>query len=104
MKRRLVLGLVMLAALTGLAAARPGGGESFSGGGGHGGGGGGGGGGAIFELIYWVFRIIIYYPQVGLPILAIIIGAVLWSAYKQHENKDWDSGPPVELKRAVGTA
>ena len=30
-----------------------------------------------------------------------IIGWVAWSAYKQHQNKDWDSGPPVELQRAI---
>ncbi|MBA3453214.1 MAG: TIM44-like domain-containing protein, partial [Deltaproteobacteria bacterium] len=89
--------------LAGLAHARPGGGDSFSGGGGHGGDGGGGGGGAgvIFELVYWVIRLIIYSPQIGLPVLGILIGVVVYSAYKQQKNKDWDSGPPVTLKRAA---
>ncbi|MDB4961706.1 MAG: putative rane protein [Myxococcales bacterium] len=97
----IALGLLALGA--GLAIARPGGGESYSGGGGHGGGGGGGDGGAavIFELVYWLIRIIIYYPQVGLPLLGIVIGYVAYSAYKQKQNKDWDSGPPVTLKRAA---
>ena len=93
-------------ALAGVALARPGGGESFSGGGGHGGGGGGGGGGgAIFELIYWTLRLFFYYPQIGLPILGDRSSARSCArAYKQHQNKDWDSGPPVELERAVDLA
>jgi uncharacterized Zn finger protein (UPF0148 family) len=103
-KRRTLplLGFVVVLALATDAFARPGGGDSFSGGGGHGGGGGGGGdGGAIFELVYWIFRLIFEVPQLGLPILALVIGWVIYSAYKQQKNKDWDSGPPVQLKRAV---
>ncbi|HEU4733174.1 MAG TPA: TIM44-like domain-containing protein [Kofleriaceae bacterium] len=85
-----------------LADARPGGGESYSGGGGHGGGGGGGGGsGAIFELVYWLFRLVLVYPHIGLPILGLIIGYIVYSAYRQQQNKDWDSGPPVELHEAI---
>jgi hypothetical protein len=100
--RRVWLALAIVVALAGVAIARPGGGDTYSGGGGHGGGGGGGGdAGVIFELLYWTFRLIIYYPQVGLPILAVIIGYVIYSAYKQHQNKDWDSGPPVDLERAI---
>jgi hypothetical protein len=94
--------LVLVCAATALA--RPGGGESYSGGGGHGdsgGGGGGGDGGAIFELLYWLIRLVIVYPVVGLPILAAVIGYVLYSAYKQHQNKDWDSGPPIAPRRAI---
>lgn len=102
MRARLALALVVLLALASVAIARPGGGESYSGGGGHGGGGGGGGdAGAIFELIYWTLRLCFYYPQVGLPILAAIVGWVIYSAYRQHQNKDWDSGPPVQLERAL---
>ncbi|MBS1117978.1 MAG: putative rane protein, partial [Deltaproteobacteria bacterium] len=105
LRRGLAVGLTaatLVLLLVELAVARPGGGQSFSGGGGHGGSsGGGGGGGAIFELIVWLFRLIFYYPQVGLPLLGIIIGYFAYSAYKQHQNKDWDSGPPVELRRAV---
>ncbi len=93
-------GLILVGA--GVAIARPGGGESFSGGGGHSSSGGGGGGGqAIFELVYWLFRLAIYYPQVGLPLIGVVIAFVGYSAYKQHRNKDWDSGPPVVLKRPV---
>ena len=103
-RRRLLLALGIVVALTALAFGRPGGGNSFSGGGGHysgGGHSGGGGGGAIFELIYWTLRLVIYYPQIGLPILVIIIVIVIWSAYQQRQNKDWDSGPPAELERPV---
>lgn len=85
--------------------ARPGGGESYSGGGGHrsGGGSSGGGGdsGAIFELLYWLVRLILAYPAVGLPILALVIGYVIYSGYRQHQNKDWDSGPSAKLHAAV---
>ena len=101
MGARRALPLAILVALTGVALARPGGGESFSGGGGHGGGGGGGGGGAVFELIYWTFRLIFWYPQVGVPLFLGIVAVVAWSAYRQHQNKDWDSGPPVNLERAA---
>jgi hypothetical protein len=113
--------LAILLALADVALARPGGGNSFSGGGGHysgggghysGGGGysgghyssGGDGGGAIFELIYWLFRAVFYYPQIGVPVLIGVIGLVLWSAYQKQQNKDWDSGPPVELERAADVA
>ncbi len=94
----------ILLALTASALARPGGGESFSGGGGHGGGGGGGGAELVFELIYWTLRLIIYYPAIGLPLLGIVVVAIVVSAYRQHQNKDWDSGPPVELHRAITEA
>lgn len=106
MNRRQIAWLAAIAVvvLASAAFARPGGGESFSGGGGHGGNGGGGGdGGIAFELIYWGFQLIFYYPSIGLPILAIAIAAIAWSAYKQRQNKDWNSGPPVELRRGVST-
>jgi hypothetical protein len=117
-RRTWFLAALVLVGLTALAFARPGGGQSFSGGGGHssgggsysGGGGsyhssggGGGGGGAVFELIYWTLRLLFYYPQVGLPLLGGIIILVVWSAHQQRLNKDWDSGPPAELERAVDT-
>jgi hypothetical protein len=92
--------LAIVLGATGVALARPGGGESYSGGGGHGGGG-GGDAGLVFELIYWTLRLCLYYPYVGLPILALIVGWVIRSAYRQHQNKDWDSGPPVELEGAI---
>jgi hypothetical protein len=101
MRRRWWLAVAILLALASVAIARPGGGESFSGGGGHGGGGGGGGAELVFELIYWTLRLLIYYPQIGLPLLGIVIVVVCVSAYRQHQNKDWDSGPPVQLHQAI---
>jgi hypothetical protein len=101
MTTRIAFAILLLLALAGVAAARPGGGESYSGGGGHGGGDGGGDGGAIFELLYWTIRLVIYYPQVGVPLVCVVVGWIAYSAYKQHQNKDWDSGPPVDLERAI---
>jgi hypothetical protein len=105
-KKKLWLALGFLVALVAIAYARPGGGDSYSGGGGHGGGGGGGGGIddviAIIELVYYLVRLIIEVPWLGIP---IVIGIIVWfasSAINARVNKDWDSGPPVELKRAVG--
>jgi hypothetical protein len=103
MTQRRVAGLAALVVigLAGVAAARPGGGESFSGGGGHGGSGGGGGSGAIFELVFWLIRLIIVYPGIGLPILGLLIGYIVYSAYRQQQNKDWDSGPPTPLHESI---
>lgn len=107
MKRWRIAGfiLIIVAACASAAWGRPGGGESFSGGGGHssGGSGGDGGGGFAFELIYWGFQLIFYYPAIGLPLVAAAVILVLWSAYKQRQNRDWDSGPPVELRRSADT-
>ena len=105
--RRIALwSTIALLACSALAFARPGGGDSFGGGGGHscgGGGGGGGGGGAVvvLELIWWLLRICIYYPSIALPLIALIVGYALYSSWKQRKNRDWDSGPPVALHRAV---
>jgi len=95
--------LGVLVALTAIAIARPGGGDSFSGGGGHGGGGSSGGddGDGILTLIFHLLRLIIYYPKIGIPLVLVIIGWYAYSAYKNHVNKDWNSGPPVDLQRAV---
>lgn len=93
--------LLVVAGLGEAAWARPGGGDSYSGGGGHGDSSGGGDGGALLELVFHLIRLCFYYPKIGLPLLAIVIGFVLYSYYKKQQNKDWDSGPPVELQRAV---
>ncbi len=102
--RRIALGsTIALLACSAIALARPGGGDSFGGGGGHSSGGGGGGGGAVvvLELIWWLLRICIYYPSIGLPLIALIVGYVLYSSWRQRKNRDWDSGPPVALHEAV---
>jgi hypothetical protein len=101
MSRGLLLALIVLVGIAEHALARPGGGGSYSGGGGHGGGGGGGGGDGFFELIYWLLRLIIEVPQIGIPVTLIVIGYFIVSAYRKHQNKDWDSGPPVELAHAI---
>ncbi|MEZ4361112.1 MAG: TIM44-like domain-containing protein [Kofleriaceae bacterium] len=88
-------------AFAGAAWARPGGGESYSGGGGHGDGGGGGDGGLALELVFQLLRLCFYYPKIGLPLLAIVVGVLIYSAYRKAQNKDWDSGPPVPLARAA---
>ncbi len=102
--RRAPLIVFLLLALVAIAEARPGGGGGFSGGGGHGGGSSGGGGGdaaAVFELIYHLVRLCIYYPYIGFPLVAILLALWIRSAYIKHRDKDWDSGPPIELKRPV---
>jgi len=84
------LGLVAL--LASVAEARPGGGQSYSGGGGHGGGGGGGGGDGLVNLLIYL---IIYHPQIGIPVtFVIIIGYVVVRRGKK-DLTDWDTGPPV---------
>ncbi len=97
-----LLTIATLVTLTALAIARPGGGESFSGGGGHSGGGSGGGGGAaVFYLIWYGLQLCIYYPYIGLPIIALIVGAVIYGSISKSRNRDWESGPPVVLERAT---
>ena len=102
---RAIVALALVAALAAIAEARPGGGESYSGGGGHGGGigggGGGGDGGAAIELFIHLIRLCIYYPQIGIPLTIIAIGFFVYQAHEKHKNKDWDSGPPIQLQRAV---
>ena len=94
--------LVALAVLLvpALALARPGGGDSYSGGGGHDSGGGGGGGDSavIGELIFQLIRLCFYYPKVGVPLLLAVCAFVAYGWYQKHKNKDWDSGPPVQLQ------
>jgi hypothetical protein len=102
--RVFALALALVALMAGIALARPGGGQSFSGGGGHysgGGSSGGGGGGAIFELVFWMLRLIFIYPAIGVPMLIGIIVLFAWSAHQRARNRDWDSGPPVETHAAV---
>ncbi|MBP6631580.1 MAG: TIM44-like domain-containing protein [Kofleriaceae bacterium] len=109
MSRRARLGLAVLAAgalvaaLAGLALARPGGGDSYSGGGGHGGGGGGDGEGVavVLELLFHLIRLCFYYPKVGLPLLAIVIAFFVIGAIKRARDRDWDSGPPVALAPSI---
>lgn len=104
LSRGFLAGVAALALLVGLADsawARPGGGDSYSGGGGHGDGGDSGEGALLLELVYHLVRLSFHHPKIGLPLLAIVIGYILYSSYKKRLNKDWDSGPPVELQRST---
>lgn len=87
--------LVLLALAIGLlaldAAARPGGGQGYSGGGGGGGRGGysgggssGGGGGDAGVLIYFLLRLVIEYPVVGIPVLIALV--YFWYTRMRHVN------------------
>jgi len=101
--RRAWLGIALACGIVscgGLALARPGGGHTYSGGGGHGGSGGGDGGG-VLALIYWLLRLAIEVPAIGIPLIGIVIGYLVHSSIKQYKNRDWDSGPPVELEHAI---
>jgi Tim44-like domain len=96
----LVLVAILLVAVT--AAARPGGGSSYSGGsrssGGRssgsgsyssGGGGGGGDGGAFVELLVWLC---IQHPAVGIPVVLIVLGFVVFRKITRGNQTDWTSG------------
>jgi hypothetical protein len=93
---------VAVIAVPAIAEARPGGGDSYSGGGGHDSGGGGGGDGGdgaiIFELIFQLIRLCFYYPKVGIPLLIIVVAILAYGWHQKQKNKDWDSGPPVQLE------
>ncbi|HJQ38952.1 MAG TPA: TIM44-like domain-containing protein [Thermoanaerobaculia bacterium] len=68
--------------------ARVGGGESYSGGGGSSDGGGGGGGDGAGELLYLLFRFLLWltieYPAIGIPVdIVVIILLIKWWRAKQ---------------------
>src|SRR5690606_13136630 len=72
------------------AAARVGGGEGFGTGRGGGGGGGGGyGGGAAVDgdLVYLLIHLLVRYPQVGVPVLVIVV--VLWTLSQRSGGGTW---------------
>jgi predicted RNA-binding Zn-ribbon protein involved in translation (DUF1610 family) len=77
-----------------LASARPGGGEIFSGGGGHGYPSGGGDAGA-FELVFLLVRLVIVFPELGVPLLLGAGGYFALQAMRNRRDRDWDSGPPA---------
>ena len=70
--------------------ARVGGGESYSGGGGSGSGGSGGGGGGDgggAELLYYLFRFLVWltreYPAIGIPVdILVVIAIIKWLRHK----------------------
>ena len=84
MKRALLLLFVLLFAFT--ATARVGGGDSYSGGGSSGGGSGGGGGDGEAELVWLVFRFLLWltieHPAIGIPVDIVVI--VLFIRWKRQ--------------------
>ncbi len=86
--------------------ARPGGGHSYSGGGGFSGGGssgGGSGGGSSGggDVLFLLVHLLIRYPQIGVPVLAVVVVMWLLGKRERSRNADWDSGPPVVQPRSV---
>ena len=80
--------------------ARAGGGHTFSSGGGGGGysGGGGGDGGDLGGLLLWlVFR----YPSVGIPLLIIVVGFILYSKATQGNRQVVRTQPRAAAPRAT---
>ena len=119
---------VALVALADQAGARPGGGHGYSGGGGgysggggggysgggggySGGGGGSGGGEVMGELIYLLIRLIFQVPQVGVPLVVVVVAGYIWIKRSAGANNaaSWDSiellppppPPPIELVQAL---
>ena len=98
MKRLLLIlgALVVLGISSDVADARPGGGHSYSGGS-SGGGGGGGSNSGGGELVYLLIRLIIYAPEIGIPVTVVVIGAVVVAKRKNDGLGDWDSGESIAL-------
>ena len=69
------------------AAARPGGGESYSGGSS-----GSSGGGGDAELIFFLIRLAIHYPAVGVPLLLIAVAVLVYKS-RQTPLESWSSQP-----------
>ncbi|MHC4779650.1 MAG: hypothetical protein ACYTFG_13835, partial [Planctomycetota bacterium] len=83
--RPLAVAAFLIVLLTaGEAFARLGCGQSFGGGGGGGGGGGTGGGGGegLIWLIYFLIRLCISHPHIGIPLtIVVVLGVVLYAKY-----------------------
>lgn len=104
-QRRLLLVLVALVALllASAALARPGGGQSYSGGS-RPSGGSGGDAGVLLELL---FVLCIQYPQIGVPIVIVVLVGVLARAAIQRGMKAWSTShvdvaavPKIERRAA----
>lgn len=94
-------GLVLLLGLgaASLAWARAGGGEHYSGGGHSSSGGHSSDGdwGFVFEILYWLVRLAIEYPKVGVPLL-VIVGVLVIVAMNEWQKAP--AGPVRRLERA----
>jgi len=79
------------------ALARMGGGHSYGGGRGGGGGGYGGGGGGGGDLIFFLIRLCFHWPQVGIPLLLIVVAFWFFSSNtksRRYSNSIERSLPP----------
>jgi hypothetical protein len=88
----LLTGLLVFLSGAASALARPGGGQTFSGpsdSGGNGGGGGDGGGAIVFELVWFLLRLVFMYPKVMIPLLIIV--AIIWMRSKKGRLENWDT-------------
>ena len=98
---RKIFWLILLLALVGVADdvadARPGGGQSYSGGSSGGSSGGGDGAGA---LVYLLIRLIIVWPEIGIPIAIIVIIGVVVAKRNNDGLGDWDSGESIAMHHA----
>lgn len=82
---------VLCAVLLAVAHARPGGGQGYSGGGRGGGGGGSSGGGGGGEIVLLLIRLIMVYPQVGVPVAAAVVVGYIVIQRRNAALGDWDS-------------
>ena len=80
--------LLLLALAIPDAAARAGGGGSYrsSGGGSSGGGGGGGGGGGL--ALYFLLRLVVAYPAVGVPVVIAVVAGLAYAGYFGKQQAD----------------
>lgn len=88
-RRALLLASTLLVlSLAATALARPGGGQSFSGGGSSSSGGGDGGADLVIALVVLAFE----HPTIGVPLLFIVGGILIFQKLKERRQKDWSSG------------
>jgi len=99
MKRTtLFTGLLLFVSGAALALARPGGGDTFSGPG-DSGGGGGDGGAIVFELVWFLLRVVFMYPKVGIPLL--IIAVIIYIRSNKGRLESWDTAHHAHPAKAL---
>lgn len=92
------LGALAVGALFAASAlARPGGGQTFSAPGGGGSGGGDGG-----EIAGLVIYLVLHHPTVGVPLLVVVAGVVLYVRFQQKRHPSWSVGGHPVASALVG--
>ena len=87
-----ILFTLVIVTIAATATARPGGGESYSGGtDSSGGGGGGGGGGDSAGLIINLIILCFEYPYIGIPLLLIVGGFIVFRAIARSKSNSWST-------------